>query len=246
MTAMIRTELVKLRTIRSTWAFVAAFVLLEMTSLALVIRNAGRLGAPSVGTTEQTLAVLGAGGRATLLLLILGVIMVTGEYRHSTITGVFLVRPDRRSSVAAKAATVVLIGLVAAVASVVIALAVGLVAGALDLTALNSEITVSLIGLLLGLPAYGLLGVGVGALVKNQTAAVILPLVWFVVIEALIPAYGLRALVPWTPTGAALALSHNPGMPDLLPAWAGGLLLYGYAIALVASGYTRMSREDIT
>ena len=247
MTALVATELLKLRTTaRTTWGFVAAFLLLEGAGLGLAIGNAGRLGAPSVGTTEQTLAVLGAGGRNALVVLVLGAMVVTTEHRHATITGTLLTTPDRRRVLAAKAATVALVGATAAIASVFVAGVVGLTTGALDLSVVNGEIALTLTGLLLVLPAYGLLGVGIGALVQHQTAAIILPLLWFVVIETLIPSYGLRWLVPWTPAGAAAALARDASMPGLLPAWAGALLLVAYTAVLAGAGTARLVRTDIT
>ena len=92
---------------------------------------------------------------------------------------------------------------------------------------------------------WALLGVAVGAAVRNQTVAVLVPLVWFLLIESLIPAYGLTALVPWLPGGATTALlgGRHTGA---LPAWAALLVLLGYALALLAPGARAIARRDIT
>jgi hypothetical protein len=88
------------------------------------------------------------------------------------------------------------------------------------------------------------MGVGIGALVPNQVAAVLLPVLWLLLFENLLPAYGLARLVPWLPGGAASALTRSE-LPGLLPMWAGGLLLLAYTLAFVLAGARRFSRLDI-
>jgi hypothetical protein len=73
----------------------------------------------------------------------------------------------------------------------------------------------------------------------------VVPLLWFVVVEQLLPSFGLGWLVPWTPRGASTALVIGSS-PGVLPAWAGGLLLAGYGLALTVPGARRIARADIT
>jgi hypothetical protein len=89
----------------------------------------------------------------------------------------------------------------------------------------------------------GPIGVAVGALVRNQIAAVVGALVWLLVAEQLLVAL-LPGIGRWTPGGATAGLlqlgreatTHG----DLLPPWAGGLVLMAYAtvIGLLASAVT--------
>jgi len=84
---------------------------------------------------------------------------------------------------------------------------------------------------------------------QGQIAAVVGALVWLLVAEQLLIAL-FPAIGRWTPGGAAAgmlqlgreATTHG----DLLPAWAGGLVLVAYAtvIGLLASAVTL--RRDIT
>ena len=86
------------------------------------------------------------------------------------------------------------------------------------------------IWLLLGTPAmtaaWAALGVGLGAVLRNQVFAVIGLIVWAMVIDNL-----LRGLIPsiggYTPVGASAALIADPA-GYVLAAAAGGLLLLGY------------------
>ena len=92
--------------------------------------------------------------------------------------------------------------------------------------------------------AWAALGVGLGALVRNQVFAVIGLIVWAMVIDNL-----FRGLVPriggYTPVGASAALVADP-TDYVLSAAAGGLLLLGYVAALVAAGALLVARRDVT
>ena len=93
----------------------------------------------------------------------------------------------------------------------------------------------------------GLLGVGVAALVRNQVAAVTGALLWFLMVEGVMPAV-LRAptLPKWLPGGATAALTYPFPSDQFLPMWAGGLLLAGYALVLAAIGSRVTVRRDVT
>jgi ABC-2 type transport system permease protein len=91
---------------------------------------------------------------------------------------------------------------------------------------------------------WAALGVGLGAVIKNQVFAVIGLIVWAFVIDNL-----LRELVPdvgrFTPVGASDSLTA--GFADyLLAPVAGGLLLVAYAVAFVAAGAILVARRDVT
>ena len=102
--------------------------------------------------------------------------------------------------------------------------------------------------LVLGTPAmtaaWAALGVGLGAVVRNQVFAVIGLIVWAMVIDNL-----LRGLVPsiggYTPVGASAALVADPA-DYVLAAAAGGLLLLGYVAAFVPAGSLLVARRDVT
>ena len=92
--------------------------------------------------------------------------------------------------------------------------------------------------------AWAVLGVGLGAIVRNQVFAVIGLIVWAMVVDNL-----LRGLIPsiggYTPVGASAALVADPG-DYVLAATAGALLLLGYVAACVAGGSFALARRDVT
>ena len=126
---------------------------------------------------------------AQLLTLVIGILCITNEFRHGTITPTLLVSPDRIRLVLAKVVASLLVGLVLGLAACAIIAAVVAVAGgetddALELIAGGA--------ILAGL--YAVLGVGLGAIIRNQVGAIIGALVYILLLE------GLIGLVPGSTT----------------------------------------------
>jgi hypothetical protein len=253
MSALVRAELLKLRTVQlPRWLLVATVALVAL-GVAVTVLTAGAQGAP-FRLEDPTLFATAVGSAASgnLLVLVLGILMLTQEFRFGTATPSFLVTPRRSRVLLAKLAAVALTGVLFAVLSALVALGLAaalLAARGADVT-LDSTVLEVLAGVVLVLVLYGPIGIGVGALVRNQIAAVVLSLVWIFVAEAL-----LIALLPdvgrWTPggaTNAVLQLGSAPlaGGDALLPVWGGALLLAVYAAAFSAAGAALTLRRDLT
>ena len=83
----------------------------------------------------------------------------------------------------------------------------------------------------LALVIYALIGVGIGALVRNQVGAIVGGLVYLFVVEGLIRSIpATSGAYKWMPGGALEAMTATFQGPDLLGAWQGGLLLVGYGL----------------
>ena len=244
MSALVRSELLRLRTTRSTWVFVAAGLILTLGWAAAVLGNVGGIGASTKGSVQLRADLLGASGIGLFAVLLLGVVAVTGEFHHRTVTATFLVSPLRWRVLAAKAAASALAGPLLMIMFLGAVWTLGVLAGAI-----HPRVDAGLLALtgrsMLVAACWALLGVAVGAAVRNQTLAVLVPLAWFLLIESLIPAYGLDALVPWLPGGATTALAGGR-LAGALPAWAALLVLLMYVIALLVPGTRAIARRDIT
>ncbi len=100
---------------------------------------------------------------------------------------------------------------------------------------------------MLGYAIYAAVGVCVGALVRNQIAAVVGALLWTVLAESLTVAL-LPQVGRWLPGGALAGVLQSTPVRGgtYLPVWAGALLLtaYGVAFALLAAATTL--RRDVT
>lgn len=253
MSALVRAELLKLRTVQlPRWLLVATLALVALSVTASVL-TAGSAGSPYALDDPRLLALtVAAASAGSVLLLVLGILMITQEFRFGTATPSFLVTPQRSRVLVAKLAAVALTGVLFALLSAAFALALGIALisfrdGALTLDGSVFEV---LLGVVVVLVLYGLIGIGVGALVRNQIAAVVLSLAWTFLVEQL-----LIALAPsvgrWTPGGATNAVLQLgsvrlAGGSELLPVWAGIVLLLGYAVAFSAAGAALTLRRDLT
>ena len=245
MTALVRAELRQLRSTRATWALLAVALLLCLVMTAIVLARVGGIDAPPRGSTALRDMVLGASGAGMLPVLLLGVLAVSGEFHHRTATSAFLAVPDRRRLVAAKAVAYALLAPVVAVGLMIVPLTIGTLSGAIEMI-FDEQFAQLLGGIPLMFACWALLGVGFGATVGNQTVAVVVPLVWFGVVETLVPSYPtLQWLHPWLP-GALTDAIGGGDSPGALPALAALVVLLAYTLVLLVAGAHRIVRLDVT
>jgi ABC-2 type transport system permease protein len=245
LSSLIETELLALRTIRTPWILAGVTVLVTLVLALTPVIDAGKNGAASIGTSAAMLAVLDAIAKGSVVVLLLGVLTVTSEFRHGTATATFLQMPRRRRVLAAKAGTVIAIGSALAVLNLAVALAVGLSTGAVQLSMLNGDVRLHMLGLVLAYPLYGALGVGIGALFIHQPVAVVLPLAWLLLEHGLADNLP-RTARPWSLSAVTSALANAGNVEAVLPVLAGGLALLGYAAVVLSLGAARVLRRDIT
>jgi ABC-2 type transport system permease protein len=245
MPALVRTELIALRTIRTPWILAAVTVLVTLVLALTPVIDSGKNGAASIGTSAAMLAVLDAIAKGSVVVLLLGVLTVTSEFRYGMATATFLQTPRRLRVLAAKAVTVIVVGSALAVVNLAAALAVGLPTGAVQPSMLNGDIRLHVLGLLLAYPLYGALGVGIGALLIYQPVAVVLPLAWLLLEHGLADNLP-RTARPWSLSAVTSALANAGNVEAVLPVLAGGLALLGYAALLLSLGAARVLRRDIT
>ncbi len=244
MTALVRSELLRIRRTRATWGVLAAALLLVLAWTGMVLADVGTVTSFPRGSIKLRDALLGSAGIGSLPLLVLGVLAVTGEFHHRTATSTFLVTPRRWRVIAAKAIACTLIAVPIGVVLMAAPLITGILAGAIDLapgTALAGNAARGL----LGFACWALLGVGVGAAIRNQTIAVAVPLLWFGVVEQILPSYQLQWLLPWLPGGVSAALAGSRD-PSALPFWAALLMFLAYVLALLGPGTRSIAVRDIT
>lgn len=260
-TGLLRAEVRKIRSTRLWWALLLGAVLFSVVQavanafFAGVEPGAGQPALPGPETAEglRTVYVSSMFSGTYLFALVLGITGMTGEYRYQTITSTFLVSPRRSRVVVAKLlahlGAGMLYGVVALGFTVLAGMAVLAVRGVdLGLDAERLWSTAVLAVLAVGI--WAVLGVGVGTLVRNQVAAVVIAVVWTFLVEPLatfaLASADLDAAVKWLPTNASSALMA-PGdvLLDYLVWWLGGLVLLGYGLALAALGVVLSVRRDV-
>jgi ABC-2 type transport system permease protein len=247
MRILVRTELLKLTTIRGPLILTA--VTLALTALLGVqpVLKAGRNSLPSIGTVGAELAVLDVMGRGAIAGLLIGVLITTLEFRHQTVTASLLASPRRRELIAAKAVTAALAALLLGVADMVIVVSIGTIGGAMQVNLINGDVALRGVGLLLTYPLYALIGLGIGALLaRNQPLAVLLPVLWLAWLESFaLSAFGHR-LALWSIGGTSAAMQKAGNLPQVLPIWLGAGVLLGYALIILIRGAVRVFRADIS
>ena len=255
MIRLVRAEWTKLFTTRVWLGLLLGACAMAGGFAALFTGFAGRTGndgqaLPDIGTSAYEQAAFAVSANATVLLLILGIIGMTQEYRHRTATPTFLVTPRRGRVVAAKllayALAAVPIGLLVIATNVlVVEVYAGARGAAPSLTGDNLRV---LAGAWAALVIYAVMGVGIGALLRNQVGAIVGALVYLFVVEGIviraIPA--IAPLFTWLPGGALQAMTATLDATDLLDPWQGALLLIGYGLVAAVLGTLFAVRRDIT
>ena len=192
--------------------------------------------------------------------LLVGTLMVTGEFRHNTLTPTFLATPRRSTVLAAKAATSVVMGLLFGVLGIVASVgpaAAVLAASDLDTAFADSDTWAMLGRMLLAFVLWTLVGLGVGTLVRNQVTALVLVLAFTQFVEPIARVGGgfvewLAPIVGVLPGAAGDALVGASALSlgavtasDPLEWWAGGLVLLGYAVVFLVLGRLTSWRRDV-
>jgi hypothetical protein len=249
MTGLIRAELSKLRTTHVAYGTAAALAIFAVLTVVAGVTTAGRQGNPALSADSLPMLVAGPVAMLSGAALLLGILGMTGEFRHQTVTQTFLVTPDRGRVVAAKLVAYPLAGIALAFTTLAFTAAVG--AGWLAAKGITPSLLDARLGrivgvALLGAGLCGLVGVGVGALVRNQVAALVGTLVWVLVVEGLLMGLlNAPSLGKWLPSAAAAAAVTSPGGAHL-SRLGGTLLLAAYALALALVGTRLVIRRDIT
>lgn len=242
MIPLIKAELLKIRSTRTTLGLV-----LGMIALVLLFSLLSGLltKAPHLQTTEDQRGLLSVGSLAGVFSALAGIMLITSEYRYGTIRPTFLFTPKRARVLAAKLAA----GLLAGLTFGVVGEALGFLIGYATLTARGihfaldgNQVTLLLLGTFAGVALWGAIGVGLGAVLRNQVAGIITLLAWGFVVEnllfAFVPRFGRFA--PAHASDALIGLTTD----HLLHATAGGLTLIAWTLVLALAG-TLASRRDV-
>ena len=117
-TRQIRSELLKLRTTRTTLGLVLGMVALVVFTVViqLVASQFEDSGIPRIEESDTQRTVFATASTAGLFAVLIGIMSVTGEFRHGTIRPTLLFAPARAALVAAKGVACALAGVVLAVA----------------------------------------------------------------------------------------------------------------------------------
>lgn len=244
MTDLVAAEWLKLRTTRLLHGMVPTAVALSVVAVAGSIVVADRSDV-ALETSEGLRRVLPVMGTGAIVVLIMGILIAAGEYRHGTAADTFLTTPQRHRVAAAKlmvaggvGATVGTTISLACVAGAAIAYEIKGVSLPLD----EGELWLTLVGAVAYCTLFALVGAAVGTLIRNQILAVAGALAWIAVVEHL-----LVNLVPglgrWLPAAAGQAIVRTP-LENLLSPMTGLVMLAVYGAVIAVAGIRVTSVRD--
>jgi ABC-type transport system involved in multi-copper enzyme maturation permease subunit len=245
---LIRSELLKQRTTRA-----GLLLMLWMIGLILlvVLLHVLSLSTAHLSTEDGQLKVVGWGTSVgALFASLLGAMSITSEIRHGTIRPTFLATARRDRVIAAKVVACALTGF--AVGLFAEALTAAIEAAGLGARGIHLQLTAGdyvqlLAGGAIAGALFGTIGVGVGAVVRQQVGAVMGLCVWLLLIETTlignVPSAGKFA--PGAAAGAIAGAIQTQSDVKLVAPAAGMLLLVAYAATAAASGAVLTNRRDV-
>lgn len=252
MIRLIRAEFLKLRTTQVWfWLLLATVAVGALLAVANVAPHDGIRSEEKVPDLFATFAQ----SPAYILVFILGVLGVTTEFRYQTITPTVLQTPSRWSIVTAKMITYAITGAAYAAVALLAETAVGvpwLNAKHISVHLGDSKVQHAIIGTFGVIALFGIIGLGFGALMRNQIVAVVVGIIFLVVLENVLLAIPVvKKAWPYTPNGGTQAILYTNGDATangvhLLGTWAGVavLVLWAFVPAVLGAAFT-MNR-DIT
>jgi ABC-2 type transport system permease protein len=272
---LLRAEFMKIRTTDTGWLFLTGFIV--FTALALTINGFGihsqlypQQGLVSRAQAAQARTPAGVAAIAASMMtsgqrigvifaLLLGVLIVTSEFANQTAAVTFVTVPRRTTVIRAKVAAAACCGALFWLVGTVIA------AVATPLFLYSQHVSTSLAGWtvarsvvlnLLAFVAWGVFGLGLGAVLRSQMASVIAAIAVYagsfsteLVFTALYNLFHQGWMLGAPVIGPAVAsevmTASGPAFPYAPPGWVGGVIMIGYTVALVAGGIALTKRRDV-
>jgi ABC-2 type transport system permease protein len=248
---VLNSEWIKLRTLRSTpITLLVAVVIMVGLGMLITWGRASHGGGPHADPINGAELSLGVYIFAQLAIGVLGVLIVSGEYSTGMIRASLSAVPKRLPVLWAKALVYAAVVLVL----MTITSLVAFYSGQAILSSYGEAVKISdpgvarvVFGTGLYLTVVGVLGVGLGALIRNGAGAIatLVGLVFIVpVLSHLLPSSWAPHIVPYLPSNAGGALLSVVPDPTMLAPWTGFALMVGYAVALLLIAGVLLKRRD--
>ena len=245
MSDLVAAEWLKLHTTRLLLGMVTIAVVISVAAVAGSVLATDRAGI-ALQSDRGLQRVLPITGTGAVFVLLLGIVIATGEHRHGTASDTFLTTPRRERVVIAKLGVGAAVGLATGVVVSAVCVVTAAVMYSVKDTSfpLGDEVVWSMLaGTLVYSTLFAVIGVGLGTLVRNQVLAVAGALAWVAVVEHI-----LVNLIPeigkWLPTAAGQAIVRTP-LENLLSPLAGAVLLGIYATVITIVGVRVAATRDV-
>ena len=276
---LIRAEFMKVRTTSTGGLFLTGFIVFTAMALAIngfgshhqlypqqgLVSRAQALAQVAQARSPAGVAAIAAsmmtsGQRVGVLFaLLLGVLVVTSEFANQTAAVTFVTVPRRTTVIMAKVAAAACCGALFWLVGTFIA------AVTTPLFLYSQHVSASLAGWavsrsvllnLLAFVAWGVFGLGLGAVLRSQIVAVIgaiavyagsfgTELVFTALYNLFHQGWMLGAPVIGPAVASEVMTTSGPAFPYAPPGWVGGVIMIGYTVTLVAGGVVLTKRRDV-
>ena len=249
----LRSELIKLRTVRSTVIMLGIVVLLSLVPAVLLSALVGKNDLLTTNELDRVSIVLIGAQLSQILVAVIAALVMAGEFRFGTIRTTFVAEPHRLRVLAAKAITVAV--LAAVVATIMVAVASG-VGGAIMRARdigypYGGEAWRLHYGVVLYSVFYAVIALAIATLVRNAAASIVLvivvPLIVETIITAILTATKHESWARWLPfsAGGEISSAHTgESVVERLSPWTGYGYAWLWAAALLALGGLLLHRRD--
>ena len=247
---VIRSEWIKLRTVRSSWLVLAATVLgIAAIGLLVSYLDNAHWAAMDAGSRADFNPVnqdLIGVNLAELTVGVLGVLAVTGEYATGMIRATFAAVPRRLPVLVAKAGVLAAVTFTVGLVTVLITFAGGqALLGSHGISLARPEAVRAVLGATLYLTVVAVLGIGLGFLIRSTAGGIATLIGVLFVLPIMASALpGSSGFERYLPSMAGRALFIMNGGDGMLSPWLGfGVFLLYTAIVLAAAALALCRRD---
>lgn len=249
MVRLVRAEFLKLRTTQVWfWLLLAAVAVASLLVIAPLANN-------DIRTTEDVSGMFTSAVTSYIVVFVLGVLGVTTEFRYQTITPTVLATPSRWALVTAKMIAYALLGAAYAATCLLVQLAIALPwlsAKGIHVSLGGDHLPRAIAGVFIVVTLFGIIGLGVGAMLRNQIVAVTLGVIFLLVLQnVLIVIPVVKHAFPFMPGGGLTAIltitgDRTQNGVHLLSPVGGVLVLLLWAFVPAILGASITMNRDIT
>lgn len=237
---VLRSEVLKLTTVRTTWLLVLSMVLIEGLWAVLLTT----LRSPEYLRTHDITTLFVGTSLMTVFAFTLGALMSTNEYRHRTADSTFIITPHRDRVILAKLVVGLGAGLVLALLYIAVNAGLGLSILSNRDVPVDSDIALDrYIGVGVGMVLSTVFGVGLGAALRNQVVTVTVGLAVFFVLRGFPLLLGKPSR--YFPAESLAAL-QGIGEDFLLTQVQGGLVFGAYVVVFAIAGIVVTRTKEIS
>ena len=251
----LRSELTKLRSVRSTyWTLLALVVVSIGIGAAISAGSANQPHSPGDGFDATQVSLIAFFELGQLVIAVLGALTITSEYSTGMIRTSLTAMPRRGTVYAAKAAVFGAVALVVSLVTSFLAFFVGqaILHGTVHATLSQPDVLRAIVGSALFVTVVGLIAFGVGAIIRHSAGAIttVIGMMFIIpIIVQVLPQTWRYDLIRFLPDSAGRVISITV-MPSggevyhMWSAWPQFAVTAVYAVVLLAIGAYLFRKRD--